>query len=112
MEIWIFVIGFIVGSALCVILSQLSMKLDNNDDTYEEYYVRDFEEDNIESKVNYSNMNNKELEITKEDINTLITMICKKQLHMIKKDSYLYDSDKYNNLELLKAKLNYLNDNK
>lgn len=102
MEVWLFVIGLIVGSFLCVILSHFSTHLD----IYDEEYITDFEED--ESEVNCNNMTSKKLKLTKEDINTLITIICKKQLHMIKRDSCLYNSDKYNNLELLKAKLNNL----
>lgn len=104
MEIWLFVIGLIVGSFLCVILSHFSTNLD----IYDEEYITDFEEDEDESEVNCNNMTSKKLKLTKEDIDTLITIICKKQLHMIKRDSCLYNSDKYNNLELLKAKLNNL----
>ena len=104
MEVWLFVIGLIVGSFLCVILSHFSTKLD----IYDEEYITDFEEDEDESEVNCNNMTSKKLKLTKEDIDTLITIICKKQLHMIKRDSCLYNSDKYSNLELLKAKLNNL----
>lgn len=107
MELWLLIIGFIVGALLCVICSYFSTNLDRND-IYDEEYITDFEEDENESEVNCNNMTSKKLKLTKEDIDTLITIICKKQLHMIKRDSYLYNSDKYNNLELLKAKLNNL----
>lgn len=104
MEIWMFVFGLIAGSLLCIILTHLSSKLDDNSINEVEYYKKELEEDNQES----GNMTSKKLKLTKEDIDTLITIICKKQLHMIKRDSCLYSSDKYNNLELLKAKLNNL----
>lgn len=107
MEVWLFIIGLIVGSSLCIVLPHFTTNLDSHD-IYDEDYITDFKEYNNESEMNCNNMTNKKLKLTKEDIDTLITIICKKQLHMIKRDSCLYNSDKYNNLELLKAKLNNL----
>ncbi len=107
MEVWLFVFGLIAGSLLCIVLTHLSSKLDDMD---KECINEESIKERKANKILYYN-DETDLELAKNDIDTLITMICKKQLRMLKKDSCLYDSDKYDYLELLKAKLNNLNMN-
>lgn len=107
MEIWMFVFGLIAGSLLCIILTHLSSKLDDIDEEY--YEIHDNMERN-EKKILYCN-NKIDLTLSQKDMKLLFKMICKQQLRMLNKDSRLYTSDEYNNLELLKMKLSNLNIN-
>lgn len=43
------------------------------------------------------------MSISKEDKKVLINLICKEQVEMIVKDSMLYESEYYNQLEKLKV---------